>query len=125
MVMTDPVADMFTRIRNAVLAGQDGVVVPYSAFKEKVALLLKKEGYASEVRKFKEKGAVHRFLSLNGLKITHIKRLSKPGRRWYASWKEIQAPPMGVRMVSTSQGIMTHKEARRRKLGGELIGEVW
>ena len=123
--MTDPVADMLTRIRNAALAGKDEVVVPHSSFKEEIAQIIKKEGYVSEVRKFKEKGSRRQLLSLKEPRIEHIKRLSKSGRRWYVSWEEIQDPFMGIGIISTSQGVMTHEEARKRKLGGELVAEVW
>jgi len=123
--MTDPIADMFTRIRNAARAGKDEVVVPHSSFKEELARLLKKEGFVSEVKKFKEKGGSRQFLSLTGPKIGHIRRLSKPGQRWYVPWDRIPYPPTGIRIVSTSQGVMTHTDARKKKLGGELVGEVW
>ncbi|NIT03828.1 30S ribosomal protein S8 [Candidatus Saccharibacteria bacterium] len=123
--MSDPVADMFTRIRNASLAGAQEVVVPYSRFKQDIAKILKKEGYISEIRKFKEKGSVRQFLALKNPVVSHIRRLSKPGQRWYSSWKRIENPNAGVRIVSTPQGVMTHSEAKRRKLGGEVVGEVW
>lgn len=125
MVMTDPIADMFTRIRNASSVGKDEVVVPHSNFKEEIAKFLKSQRYISEVRKFKEKKGTRQFLALKGLNISHIKRLSKPGQQWYVSWREIKNPDAGVIIVSTSQGILTHDEARRHKLGGELVGEIW
>lgn len=123
--MTDPIADMFTRLRNAALVEKEEVVVPYSKFKEEIARVLKNEGYLSQVRKFKEKGGSHSFLALGEPKIEKIKRLSKPGQRWYVSTDEIESPLAGIRIISTSQGVMTHHQARRRKLGGELLGEVW
>ena len=124
MVMTDPIADMATRIRNAASARRGEVLVPFSSFKEEIAQLLKKEGYVGEVRKFKEKDSSRQMLSLKDLNVASIKRLSKPGQRWYISWQEIQNPPLGIKILSTSSGLMTHKDARRRKLGGELVLEV-
>ena len=125
MVMTDPIADMFTRIRNAARAGKKEVIVPYSSFKEEIARVLKKEGFVAEVKKFKEKGGSRQHLSLSELEIGHIQRLSKPGQRWYVPGNRIPNPPTGIRIISTSQGVMTHTDARRKKLGGELVGEVW
>lgn len=124
MVMTDPVADMATRIRNAAAARRGEVLVPFSSFKQDIAQLLKKEGYIEDVRKFKEQGNSRQMLSLKGLKVSSIKRLSKPGQRWYVSCHELQDPPLGIKILSTSSGVMTHKEGRRRKLGGELVLEI-
>lgn len=122
--MTDPIADMATRIRNASHAHRSEVIVPFSSFKEEIAQLLKKEGYVGDVRKFKEKDSSRQMLALKDLKISAIKRLSKPGQRWYVPWQEVQNPPLGIKIISTSSGIMTNKDARRRKLGGELVLEV-
>ncbi len=125
MVVTDPIADMFTSLLNAARVQKEEAVVPFSTLREKIAQLLKQEGYLAEVRKFKGEGSARFFLALKGLRIGHIRRLSKPGQRWYVSWREIQRPPQGILIVSTSKGVMTHREARRRKLGGEQLGEVW
>ncbi len=125
MVMTDPIADMFSSLLNARRAGKEETVVPFSSLKERIARLLKDNGYLEEVRKFKESGGSRFLLALRGPRLEHAQKLSKPGQRWYISWQEIQRPPQGVRIISTSKGIMTHKEARHRKLGGEQIGEVW
>lgn len=125
MVMTDPIADMFSALINAARAGKEETVVPFSTLKEKIARLLKDNGYLAEVRKFKETAGPRFFLALKGPRLEHLQKLSKPGQRWYVSWKEIQDPPQGLKIFSTSKGIMTHKEARRQKLGGEQIGEVW
>lgn len=123
--MTDPIADMFSSLLNARRAGKEEAVVPFSSLKERIAQLLKDNGYLEEVRKFKESGGSRFSLALKGLRLEHARRFSKPGQRWYVSWREIQNPPQGVRIISTSKGIMTHKEARQRKLGGEQVGEVW
>lgn len=124
-MVTDPLADMFTRLRNAAQVGKSEVVAPYSSLSERVAKVLKEEGFLTGVRKFKEQGKDRFFLALDGPKIEHLKRLSKPGQRWYASWRELKRPPLGIRIVSTPKGVMTHLEARKRKLGGEVLGEVW
>lgn len=125
MVMTDPIADMFTTLLNAAKVEKEEVVVPYSVLKEKIAQLLKEEKYLSGVRKFKESGGSKVFLALKDPHLEHARRLSKPGQRWYVSWNEIQYPPQGIKIISTSKGLMTHKEARHRKLGGEQLEEVW
>jgi small subunit ribosomal protein S8 len=124
-MVTDPIADMFTRLRNAGRAGRSEVTVPYSRFKEEIAKLLVAEGYLGEVRKFKEQKGKNFFLALQSPRLEHIRRLSSPGARWYVSWREIQNPPLGVIIISTPGGILTHKQARKKKLGGELLGEAW
>ncbi|OGC38127.1 30S ribosomal protein S8 [candidate division WWE3 bacterium RBG_19FT_COMBO_53_11] len=124
-MVTDPIADMFTSLRNAALAGRSEVVVPYSNLKENIAKLLVAEGFLSEARKFKQQGGGSFFLSLQNPRFEHLQRLSKPGARWYVSWREIQNPPLGVKIISTPEGILAHKQARKKKVGGELIGEVW
>ena len=125
IMVTDPIADMFTRLRNAVLAGRSEIVVPYSRLKEEIAKLLVAEGYLGEVRKFKEQKGKNFFLSMQSPKLEHVRRLSKPGARWYVSWREIQNPQLGIIVISTPEGILTHKQARKKKLGGELVGEIW
>lgn len=124
-MVTDPLADMFTSLRNAVLAGRGEVVVPYSRLKEEVAKLLISENYLGEARKFKQQGGTRFFLALNNPRFEHLQRLSKPGARWYVSWREIHHPPLGVTIISTPAGIMNHRQARKKKIGGELLGEVW
>jgi len=124
-MVTDPIADMFTSLRNAALVGKEEVVVPYSGFGSRVAKVLQEEGFLLEVRKFKGQKDSRFFLSLKGLKLKHLKRLSKPGQRWYVSWRKFENPPLGVKIVSTSKGVMTHLKARKRRLGGELLGEIW
>ncbi|MEI7818880.1 MAG: 30S ribosomal protein S8 [bacterium] len=131
MMTTDPIADMLTRIRNAVSVGKTEVVMPYSKIKSKIADILKKNGYISE-SKIDESGA---FKSLV-LKVaqnevakplTAIIRVSKPGRRMYAKRDDIPRilGGRGIIIVSTSAGLMTGYEARAKGLGGELICKVW
>lgn len=127
--MTDPIADMLTRIRNASLVKKTEVLVPFSKIKEKVAETLVKEKYLEE-KEVIENG---KFLKLK-LKyekqkpvISHLKRISKPGCRVYVSKDEIPQilNGYGLAILSTSSGIMTNIEAKKRKVGGELLCEVW
>lgn len=128
---TDPIADMLTRIRNAVMAGKNEVRLPLSKLKLTVAEQLKKAGYLTSVKT--EKGTPRDTLIItiyeageNAL-ISEIVRLSKPGRRVYVGADDI---PMvkngrGIVLVSTSKGVMTGREAKKARLGGELICKVY
>ena len=128
--LTDPVADMFTRIRNAALAAHIEVAVPLSRLKMEIAKLLHQEGY---LRGFQ---LVGKGLELR-LRLSYdehgepivkgLKRVSKPGRRVYVGKDELPRVlgGLGIAVISTTQGIMTDREARRRGIGGEVIGEVW
>ena len=131
-MMTDPVSDMLTRIRNANLALHERVVMPASKLKEEIAKILASEGYiegyevkASGTRKnldIKLKYTPDRARVIEGLK-----RVSKPGRRIYAGADALPRVKggLGVVVVSTSQGLLPDREARRRRLGGEIVCEVW
>jgi len=130
-MFTDPIADMLTRIRNASAARKDELVLPYSKFKANLAELLLKEGFISGV---KEVMGDHKNLQIN-LKyagdgesvIGGIKRVSKPGQRIYLPVDKIPRTNsgFGVTVVSTSKGLMTDKEARKAKVGGEVVCQVW
>jgi small subunit ribosomal protein S8 len=131
-MLTDTIADMLTRIRNAQMVKKEWVEVPFSRFKYDLAKILEKEGFLKEVRlesrgKFKKIKIVLKYLSDNQPAIRSIRRISKPGRRIYV--KKHQIPKvlggLGLMVISTSQGLMTDKEARKRSLGGELICEVY
>lgn len=135
MVMTDPIADFLTRIRNAQQARHADVVVPYSRIKHQIAEVLAREGYVAHVSV--EGEGPRRMLKIT-LKysragrslepvITFVRRISKPGRRIYASVSEIPRPlnGLGIVILSTSGGVISDREARKRHLGGELICEVW
>lgn len=132
MTMTDPIADMLTRIRNACAVKHEQVEVPYSKFKEAIADILKKEGYIASVEI--EGESIFKTLLL-GLKYTSngessirgIKRVSKPGLRKYAKSDNLPKPlgGLGVAIISTSSGLMTQKECRKRKIGGEIVAYVW
>ena len=130
--VTDPVADLLTRIRNANLAYKDDLIVPVSKQNESVLAILDAEGY---VDGFAAEGeGVHRAYRVR-LKygknrqrtITGIKRVSKPGRRVYAGRDELPRVlgGLGVAIVSTSQGVMTDKDASRKGIGGEVLAYVW
>ncbi len=132
MSISDPIADMLSAIKNAIRAGKEEVIVPYSNFKKRLVELLKREGFVAEVRKFKEKGSTHFSLAITlaydeegNPKISHLKRISKPGQRIYSSATKITSPPLGIKIISSSKGLLTDKEARKRRLGGEVIAVVW
>ena len=130
-VTTDPIADMLTRIRNAQQAKHEIVEMPGSRMKAEIARILKEEGYVSE---FEVEGAPKTVVSI-ALKYTDdgagvirgIRRMSTPGLRKFCGWKEIPRVlgGLGTSIISTSQGVMSGREARRRKLGGELVCTVW
>jgi small subunit ribosomal protein S8 len=136
MTMTDPIADMLTRLRNANTAYHDTVAMPHSKLKAHVAEILQQEGYIAgwEVADATEAGGVGRTLTLN-LKygpdrersIAGIKRISKPGLRVYA--KSTNLPKvlggLGVAIISTSGGLLTDRQAAKRGVGGEVLAFVW
>ena len=131
-MLTDPIADMLTRIRNANKALMDRVVMPSSKLKVEIARLLKEEGYVKDFHV--ERGESFDFLVVD-LKygrsrervITGLKRVSKPGRRVYAKRDGLPRVMggLGIAIVSTSQGLMTDRDASRAKLGGEVLAFVW
>jgi small subunit ribosomal protein S8 len=130
-MMTDPIADMFARIRNAGLAHLDRADIPHSKIKERIAEILKEEGYLSDFRVNHDSPArITVFLRYVGQKqnaIAGLRRKSRPGRRYYAGFREIPTVHngMGIAIVSTSVGVMTDRQAREKKVGGEVLAEVW
>ena len=131
-MFTDPIADMLTRIRNGIAARKEQVVLPYSKLKENLANILAAEGFtrAAEVKdagKFKELVVVLKYNQNGETPISGIKRVSKPGQRIYSTVDMIPRTNggMGITIVSTSRGLMTDKEARKQKYGGEVICQVW
>lgn len=131
-MMTDPIADMLTRIRNANQALHPTVSMPSSKLKEEVAKILAAEGYiegyevtASGVKKTLELKL--KYLPDRSRVISGLRRLSNPGRRVYRGADDLPRVQggLGVVVVSTSQGLLTDSEARRRRLGGEILCEVW
>jgi small subunit ribosomal protein S8 len=131
-MMTDPIADMLTRIRNAGLARHDRTEVPASRLKEAVALILKSEGFIADVRPSEGDGPKKLTIVLKYGRdrqsaIDGVRRVSRPGRRVYVRHDRIPRvlSGLGISILSTSRGLMSDREARRQKIGGELICEVW
>lgn len=129
---TDPIADMLSRIRNAIAVRKNEVTLPHSKIKENVARILKDSNFVDRVEVVENEGAFKSLkITINtsdsNARITEIVRLSKPGRRSYAKAGAIPAVKRGRGMVivSTSKGIMTDQDARNQKLGGELICKVY
>lgn len=132
MSVSDPIADMLSALKNAAKAGRSEVVVSYSSFREQLAKLLKREGFIAEVRKIKEKGSTRFSLAIQlaydeegSSKIRYLKRVSKPGQRIYSSATDLRSPSLGIKVISTSKGLLTDNEARKRHLGGEVIAVIW
>ncbi|KQL41446.1 MULTISPECIES: 30S ribosomal protein S8 [Bacillaceae] len=132
MVMTDPIADMLTRIRNANMVRHEKLEFPGSNLKKEVAEILKREGFIRDVEYIEDdkQGIIRIFLKYgvnNERVITGLKRISKPGLRVYAKADEVPRVlnGLGVAIVSTSKGVMTDKEARQAKTGGEILAYVW
>jgi len=131
-MMTDPIADMLTRIRNAVRVERATVEVPISKVKRGVAEVLKREGYIWDWREVEAQPVPHLQLELkygpNGERlIRHIKRVSTPGRRVYSRSTRLKPVlgGLGISIVSTSGGVLSDREARQKKLGGEVLCELW
>ena len=132
MCMTDPLADMLTRIRNAGMVKFEIVEMPLSKVKTGVAAILKKEGFINDyqVLDTDTQGVLRiemKYDQNNERIITNLKRVSKPGRRIYVKHDQIPKvmSGLGIAIISTSKGIFTDKEARSMKIGGELLCEVW
>ena len=129
-MITDPISDFLTRLRNAQLAGHASVKAPSSKVKLAIAKILEQEGYLSDVNVAQDgpKATLKVGLKYNEPQpaITHVKRISTPGRRVYKGADELPRvlSDMGIAIISTSSGIMTNKEARKRRLGGEIICEI-
>ncbi|MDQ0228308.1 MULTISPECIES: 30S ribosomal protein S8 [Metabacillus] len=132
MVMTDPIADMLTRIRNANMVRHEKLEFPASKIKKEIAEILKREGFVRDVEYVEDnkQGIIRIFLkygSNNERVITGLKRISKPGLRVYAKADEVPRVlnGLGIAIVSTSQGVLTDKEARAKQTGGEVLAYVW
>jgi small subunit ribosomal protein S8 len=134
MTMTDPIADMLTRIRNANVVMHDEVRMPSSKQKEALAAVLKREGYIDDFEVAEQDGRPGRQLTLHmrysndrQRVISGIRRISKPGLRVYSGAESVPRVQggLGVAVLSTSQGLMTDREARKRKVGGEVLCYVW
>ena len=134
MTMSDPIADMLTRIRNANTAKHDTVDIPSSKMKVSIAEILKKEGYIKDFEVVKdEKGfsTIHVTMKYGKDKnekiISGLKRISKPGLRVYANTDELPKVlgGLGIAIISTNKGVLTDKEARKENVGGEVLAFVW
>ena len=132
MTMTDPIADMLTRIRNANMVRHEKLEVPASNLKKEIAEILKREGFVRDVEYANDdkQGIIRIFLKYgkdSERVITGLKRISKPGLRVYAKTNEVPKVlnGLGIALVSTSQGLLTDKEARAKKVGGEILAYVW
>jgi len=130
--MTDPIADLLTRIRNAQRAGLEQIELPASKIKQRICEVLRNEGFVREVtaKEDGQQGVLTVVLKYDQDKrpaISEIKRQSKPGLRRYLSYRDI--PPvmngLGIAVLSTSRGVMVDREARKQHLGGELLATVW
>lgn len=132
MVMTDPIADFLTRIRNANMVYHEKVEVPASKMKLAIAKIMKEEGFIRDVEYIEDgkQGILRIYLKYGPNKekvITGLKRISKPGLRVYCKKDEIPKVlgGLGIAIISTSKGIMTDKQARKEGLGGEVICYIW
>lgn len=126
-MVTDPVADMIVTIKNGYMAKKDQVILPYSKFKLEIAKSLEKEGFIAKVEKAENKVNIDLIYVENKPRISEIKRVSKPGLRNYIKSKKIQLLKggRGTYIISTPQGIMSGKEAKKKNLGGEIVCLVW
>lgn len=131
MVVTDPIADMLTRIRNALTAKHEDVKIPRSKVKLAIANILLEEGYISSVKEVED--GVNSYINIT-LKysagksvISGLKRVSKPGLRVYANTEDLPKVlgGLGIAVISTSKGIMTDKQARTASVGGEVMAYIW
>lgn len=132
MVVTDPIADFLTRIRNANMVNMDKVEIPASGTKRSIAEILKEEGFVKDVEYIEDgkQGVIRVYLKYTpdrGKVITGLKRISKPGLRVYAGKDELPRVlgGLGIAIISTSQGLMIDKKARQNGLGGEVLCYVW
>ena len=129
--MTDPIADMIIRIKNALMAGHDEVSIPHSKMKQSIAQILKEEGYIADTRVEPNKPQATIVCSLKYVgktpAITDVRRLSKPGRRLYSAATEIPTAlgGYGITILSTSKGLMTGTTARKQNIGGEILCQIW
>ncbi|MBR7111127.1 MAG: 30S ribosomal protein S8 [Clostridia bacterium] len=132
MIVTDPIADMLTRIRNGITAKHETVEVPMSNMKKAIAEILLEEGFISAVEYIEGEvqGSIKitlKYAGKNQKVLSGLKRISKPGLRVYASSDKLPVVlnGMGIAIVSTSKGVMTDKKARANRLGGEVLAYVW
>jgi len=131
--MTDPIADMLTQMRNALMRKHRGVVLPHSNLKGEIARILKEEDLIRDYKVVEEAGNKKalkiwlKYVDKEEPVISGLKRISKPGRRVYIGWDSVPLVKagLGVSILSTSKGVMTDKASRAMKIGGELLCSVW
>lgn len=131
-MLTDPISDMLARLRNAMIARKKILSVPASKLKMEILRILKEEGYIEDFKYVEEKpqARIEIFLKYDENKrpvIAGLRRISKPGKRVYHGYQKLPKvmDGLGIAIVSTSQGIMTDHEARKKRIGGEVICEIW
>ena len=132
MSMTDPVADLLTRVRNATKEKHEKVEIPASRLKANIVRVLKDEGYIKNFRLMREEGrpmikVYLKYTEAGDSVIQGIKRISRPGLRRYSGYDQVSKPlgGGGITIISTSQGVITGQKARAQKVGGEVLCEVW
>ena len=131
MSMTDPIADLFTRIRNGLMVGHSKIDIPSSRMKIRIVEILKEEGYILSFRNYEDnkQGILRVYLKYqdDDPVITGIKRISKPGRRSYVGRERIPnvLNGLGTAIISTSSGVITDRECKEKGIGGEVLGYVW
>lgn len=131
--MTDPIADLLTRLRNAHVAKHDAIVVPYSKEKQGVVKILYEEGFVGsfgvieDAEGHKQLSIALRYTSTKEPLITSIKRSSRPGRRYYVGYRNLKPVRngMGIAIISTPKGILSDRQAKEEKVGGEILCTVW
>jgi small subunit ribosomal protein S8 len=129
--MTDPIADMLTRLRNALAVKNESASMPYSKVKEAILKTLKNEGYIKDfiiedTQPLKTLNVTLKYVGTEPA-MNQVRRISKPGRRVYVKSQDLASPlsGFGITILTTNQGIMTNSEAHKRKLGGEIICQIW
>ncbi len=130
--MTDPIADMLTRVRNAVMRKHKGIILPHSNLKQEMARILKEEDFIRDYKTVETDGKRElkvflKYVVKGESVIVGLERISKPGRRVYVKWDAVPKVKggIGISILSTSKGLMTNKASHQAKLGGELLCSVW
>jgi small subunit ribosomal protein S8 len=126
-MVNDPIGDMLIQIKNAALAKKDVIELPYSKLKKALGEILAQEGYISSLAKVGDDPKAMLRIGIKPAAITDVKRVSKPGLRWYVNKSKIPTVVggMGIAILSTPSGLMTGKEARKKGIGGELLCKIW
>lgn len=126
-MVNDPIGDMLIQIKNAALAKKDVIELPYSKLKKALGEILVREGYVTSVSKVGDDPKASLRIGIAAQAITDVKRISKPGLRWYVNRTNIPTVVggMGIAILSTPAGLMTGKEAKKRGIGGELLCKIW